>query len=141
MKARWLLPVVAAGLASGCGGDDASLEGTWRFVSLQVDGEPFEIDQPLFMDITADGFYAATTCNWQSGEFGGDVMSTAMGCGDEAAAAGEAYMRQAFDRKPIERDGQLVLENGDVRLVYEAYDVPAPDDLFAVLAVVSWLAE
>lgn len=133
MKARWLLPVVAAGLASGCGGDDALLEGTWRFVSLQVDGEPFEIDQPLFMDITADGFNAATTCNWQSGEFGGDIMSTLLRCGDEAATASEAYMRQAFDREPIQTDGQLVFENGDVRLVYEAYDVPAPEDLFAVL--------
>ncbi len=113
-------------------GDDPAWEGTWRVVSLQVDGEPFDIDEPLFMDITADGFSAATTCNWQSGEFGGEIMSTAMGCvGD--AAEGETYMRQTFDSTPIERDGQLVFENDNVRLVYERYDVPAPDDLFAVL--------
>lgn len=129
----WLAPLVAAGLVAGCGGNDAALEGTWRVVSLQVGGEPFEIDQPLFMDITDDGFNAATTCNWQSGEFGGRIMSTLAACSDEAATAGESYMRQAFHSEPIEREGQLVFENGDVRLVYEAYDVPSPRDLFALL--------
>ncbi len=133
MKALWLLPIVAVAFASGCGRDGAVSEGTWRVVSLNVGGEPFEIEQPLFMDITAGGFNAATTCNWQSGEFDGDIMSTAMSCGDEAAMAGETYMRQAFDRKPTERDGQLIFENGNVQLVYERYDVPSPEDLFAVL--------
>lgn len=132
MKTRWLLPIAAIAFAPGCGGDDAAWQGTWRVASLQVDGEPFEIDQPLFMDVTADGFNAATTCNWQSGEFGGDIMSTLMGCPGDAAE-GETYMRKAFDSKPVERDRQLVFENGNVRLVYERYDVPAPEDLFAVL--------
>lgn len=134
MRVRWLLPVAAVALASGCSGhEDAAWEGTWRVASLEVDDQPFEIDEPLFMDITADGFHAATTCNWQSGEFGGEMVSTLMGCVGGNAAEGETYMRQAFDSKPTERGGQLVFENGDVRLVYERYDVPAPVDLFAVL--------
>ncbi|MAT04665.1 MAG: hypothetical protein CL424_06450 [Acidimicrobiaceae bacterium] len=133
MTVRWLLPIAAVAMAWGCGADDAALEGTWRVASLQVDDQPFEIGQPLFMDITANGFNAATTCNWQSGEFGGEIMSTLMGCVGGNAAEGETYMRQAFDSKPTERDGQLVFENGDVRLVYERYDVPAPADLFAAL--------
>lgn len=133
VKAAWLLPIVAFAFASGCGADDAASEGTWRVVSLEVDGDPFEIEQPLFMDITADGFHAATTCNWQSGEFGGEFMSTLMGCPGDAAA-GEAYMRQAFNSKPTERDGQLVFKNGNIRLVYERYNVPAADDLFTILS-------
>lgn len=132
MRRLWLVAIVAFTFASGCGGDGAASEGTWRLVSLEVDGERFEIEQPLFMDITADGFHAATTCNWQSGEFGGEIMSTLMGCPGDAAA-GETYMRQAFNDKPTERDGQLVFENGNVRLVYDRYDVAATDDLFAVL--------
>lgn len=132
MKSRWLLLVAAVALVSGCGGDDAAREGTWRVVSLQVDDEPFEIEQPLYMDITADGFNAATTCNWQSGEFGGDIMSTLMDCPGDAAA-GETYMRHAFDSKPTERNGQLVFDDGDLQLIYERYDVPSPEDLFAVL--------
>lgn len=132
MKALWLLAIVAFAFASGCGGGDAASDGTWRVISLEVDGEPVEIEQPLFMDITADGFRAATTCNWQSGEFGGEIMSTAMACGGDANT-GEAYMRQAFDDRPTEREDQLVFEKGNVRLVYERYDVAAVDDLFAVL--------
>ena len=31
--------------------------------------------------------------------------------------AGETYMSQAFQSKPVERDGQLVFESGNVRMV------------------------
>ena len=68
-----------------------------------------------------------------STEVGGQIMSTAMACGDEAATAGETYMSQAFNSKPVERDGQLVFESGNVRIVYAAFDVPRPEELFAVL--------
>lgn len=133
VKARWALPIAAIVVASGCGGADEVSPGTWRLVSLTVDGEPFEIDRPLFMDITEDGFRAATTCNWQSGQFGGQIMSTLMACGDETATAGETYMREAFNRNPVERDGQLVFDSDNVRLVYAAFDVPRPEELFAAL--------
>ncbi len=133
MKARWFLALAAAGLASGCGVGGADHDGTWLLLSLDVDGVPFAIDRPLFMDITSDGFSAATTCNSQSGDFGGDIMTTLMLCGDEVATAGESYMRQAFETKPVQRDGRLVFESGNVRLVYEAFDVPPPGELFAIL--------
>lgn len=132
MTARWLLPIVAAALAAGCGGDEVAREGTWRVASLHVDGEPFEIDQPLFKDITADGFNAATTCNSQSGQFGGEITSTDMGCSGDDLRARTTCGRRSTTR-PTERDGQLTFDNGDVQLVYERYDVPSPEDLFAVL--------
>ncbi len=67
------------------GSRSASSDGTWRFKSLHVDGEQVPIEQPLFMDISNDGFSASTTCNTVSGDFGSDIMTTLVLCGDEDA--------------------------------------------------------
>ncbi len=149
---RWAVGAVFALLVCGaCGGAESSGQGappatdlgdgvepaivsSWRFVSLAVGGEPFPVTEPLFLDITEDGFRAATTCNWASGNFGGEVMSTAMACGDESATAGEGFMLQAFRSEPVEQDEQLVFDDGTVRLVYESFIDPAPSELFAALA-------
>lgn len=116
--------------------DDAvapTLISRWRFVSLQVDGEAIEIEEPLFLDITDRGFDASTTCNDVSGQFGGELMSTKMACGG-ADAAGERYMSQAFQTEPGADADQLVFDDGEVRLVYESFSDPQPADVFAVLA-------
>ena len=100
---------------------------------MEVGGEAFQVGQPLFLDITEDGFRAATTCNWASGNFGDGVVTTDMGCLDESATAGEGYMVQAFRVGPVEQDDQLVFDDGTVRLVYESFTDPTPSELFAVL--------
>lgn len=121
------LPTVASSA------ERAGLLGSWRFESLDVDGVRFPIELPLFLDITDDGFSASTTCNWVSGTFGGEIMTTAMGCGT-AATDGERYMSQALHSEPVQNDDQLVFDDGNVRLVYKAFTDPLPGDLFAVLA-------
>ena len=59
-------------------------------------------------------------------------MTTSMACPD-AATDGERYMTEAFRTEPSEGGGQLVFDDGNVRLVYEAFTDPQPADLFAVL--------
>jgi hypothetical protein len=125
-------------IATSCGDSADALSGTsWRLNSLFVDGQPFLIDQPLFMDIDEHGFHAATTCNGASGRFGGEIIVTLMACLDERATSGERYMLQAYQDDPRRHDGQLIFEAGDVRLVYDSYRDPAATDLFAVLGDVS----
>lgn len=105
---------------------------TWRFSSLEVDGEAVPVDQALFLDVAQGAFQASTPCNDVGGQFGGDLRSTAMGCPDEVAVI-EDQMTQAFGTEPVEIGGQLIFDNGDIRLVYDSFVDPQPSDLFAVL--------
>lgn len=148
-----VLAVAVTILAAGCG-DPESVSGqpltttvpgslaedvalptvtsSWRFVSLDVDGEAVAIEQPLFLDVTDDGFNAGTTCNSVTGQFGGELIMTAMGCPGLPAEV-QNYMVQALRTTPTMDSEQLAFDDGDVRLVYEAYTQPLPTDLFAVL--------
>lgn len=129
---RWVLGALLA-LVAGASCRGGSNVESWRFVSLEVEGAPLEVVRPLFLDITEDGFRAATTCNAASGEFGGDVAVTLAVCSDAAARTAEAYMLQALRTRPVARDDRLVFDDGTVRLVYEAFTDPTPAGLFAVL--------
>jgi heat shock protein HslJ len=134
--------VVAAALIVllvGCGEEARSGEpraaspiSSWRFTSLEVDGEPVAVDKPLFLDITDDGFQASTTCNSIGGHFGGELWMTAMGCPSRANEI-ERYFAQALRVEPTEQGDQLVFDDGHIRLVYESFVDPLPADLFAVL--------
>ncbi|MEJ7801640.1 MAG: hypothetical protein WKF60_14045, partial [Ilumatobacter sp.] len=108
MKTLTMLAALALVVVSGCGGDAERSTGTWRLVSLSVDGDSVPIEQPLFMDIADDGFRASTTCNTVSGDFGGDIETTAMLCGGDEAMTNERYMSQAFRSEPTRNGDQLV---------------------------------
>jgi heat shock protein HslJ len=134
--------VVAAALIVllvGCAEDARSGEpvaaapiSSWRFTSLEVDGQPVAVDKPLFLDITDDGFEASTTCNSIGGQFGDELWMTAMGCPSRANEI-ERYFAQALHVEPTEQGDQLVFDDRHVRLVYEAFVDPLPADLFAVV--------
>jgi heat shock protein HslJ len=95
----------ACGATEGPGAASKSL-GSWRLVSFAVDGQEFPVDGRLFLEITDEGFSAMTTCNAISGQFVGELMSTAMGC-PGARADGERYMSQAVRTVPNVDDDQM----------------------------------
>jgi hypothetical protein len=127
-----LLTAACGGGTDGLGDQPAAVVESWRLVSLDVAGQPVQIARPLFLDVTEDGFRAATTCNSVSGQYGGELMTTAMLCLGTANDV-ERFMVQALRIEPSRDDNTLVFDDGEVRLVYEAFTDPGPTDLFAVL--------
>ena len=51
----------------------------------------------------------------------------------DAGMLGERYFSQALQVEPTEQSGQLIFDDGHVRLVYQAFVEPLLTDLFAVL--------
>jgi hypothetical protein len=130
-----LLFVPACGQAVETVDEPAAREtslGSWRFESLELDGQLIAIERPLFLDITEEGFHASTTCNDVSGHFGGELITTLMACPGEAGET-ERHFVETFRIEPVLDGEHLVFEDGVVRLVYRAFTDPTPAELFGVL--------
>lgn len=111
-------------------------DGTWELASLTLDGELIPEVGGLFLEVTGAEFGAEGACNSFGGPFGGDIFSTLVGCIDDVPLDRNAIderMKEALSNGPDLIDNQLVFVAPGVELVYQPFDVPTVDEVFAVL--------
>jgi len=110
-------------------------DGTWELITANVDGEPIDQLAGLFLEVTGEEFSAEGACNTFGGPFDGDIFSTLVGCLDETLDrnAIDERMIEALSNGPSLIDNQLVFNGPGVDLVYQPFDIPPLDQLFAVL--------
>lgn len=113
-----------------------SPDGTWELGEAVVDGAVIPELEGLFLEVDGNEFTASGACNGFSGPFGGDIFSELAGCLDESLDRNgiDSLMIEAFDNAPKLDGNQLVFTTDDIRLVYDAFDVPLLASLFPPLA-------
>ena len=159
-----LAAVVLAAALAGCGqsaGDAASPDdslplieqslrpirespdGTWELSEGIIDGVAMPELEGLFLEVNGNEFTASGACNGFSGPFDGDIFSQMAGCLDEALDrnAIDELMIDAFGNGPNQQNNQLVFSTDNIRLVYDAFDVPSLAELFPQMADERYISE
>lgn len=113
-----------------------SPDGTWEISEGVVDGLAVPELEGLFLEVDGNEFTASGACNGFGGPFDGDIFSQMAGCLDESLDrnAIDELMIEAFSNGPIQQNNQVVFSTDDIRLVYDAFDVPPLAGLFPQVA-------
>lgn len=113
-----------------------SPDGTWELSEGVIDGVIIPELQGLFLEVDGNEFTAFGACNGFGGPFDGDIFSQMAGCLDESLDrnAIDELMIDAFGNGPDLQNNQLVFSTADIRLVYDAFDVPPLAELFPQMA-------